>query len=115
VPNGVEAANTPSQDEGSHVLLGLLIVLAKHKMLVLGLPLAAGIVALIVALLLPNIYTATARILPPQQRESSAAAMVGLLTGAAGGAAANVGQAFGIRNPNDLYVGILKGTRSPIV
>lgn len=90
-------------------LIDLAIVLAKHKVLVLGLPLLAAVLALVVALLLPKIYTATARILPPQQKESSAAAMLGVLAGVAGGAGATVGQALGLRNPNDLYVGILKG------
>jgi uncharacterized protein involved in exopolysaccharide biosynthesis len=88
--------------------LDLAIVLAKHKRLVVGLPLLAGIVALVVAMFLPKVYTATARILPPQQKESSAAAMLGALGGTAGGAGTTVGQALALRNPNDLYAGVLK-------
>lgn len=89
-------------------LFDIVVVLAKHKRLVLGLPFVAAIVAIVVALMLPKIYTATAQILPPQQKESSAAAMLGALSGAAGGAGSLFGQALGVRNPNDLYVGILK-------
>lgn len=85
-------------------LLDLVIVLAKHKKLVLGLPLIAAIVAAIVSLLMTPIYTATTKILPPQQQQSTAAAMLGQL-GALAGAA---GGTLGIKNPADLYVGMLK-------
>ena len=85
-------------------LLDLLIVLAKHKKLILGLPLLAAILALGVSLTLPNIYTATTKILPPQQAQSSAAAMLGQLGGLAGAA----GGALGIKNPNDLYIAMIK-------
>lgn len=85
-------------------ILELLIVLSKHKKLVLGLPLAAAVIAIAVSLLLPNIYTATARVLPPQQNQSAAAAVLGQL-GALSGVAAS---SLGIKNPSDLYVGMLK-------
>ncbi|MDW8468728.1 MAG: Wzz/FepE/Etk N-terminal domain-containing protein [Burkholderiales bacterium] len=88
-------------------LLDLLLVLAKQKLLVLGLPFAAGVVSLAVAFSLPKIYTAQARILPPQQRESTAAAALSAIAGAAGAGAA--AQALGLKNPGDLFVGILKG------
>ncbi len=85
-------------------LLDLLIVLAKHKKLILGLPFAVAVIAAGISLLLPNIYTATTKILPPQQGQSTASAMLGQL-----GALAGVGGgALGIRNPNDLYTGMLK-------
>src|SRR6266436_4828340 len=97
----------PTGDEIS--LLDLLIVLAKHKRLVLGLPLVVAIAAAIVSLLLPNIYTGTTRILPPQQSASAATALLNQLGGALGGLGGVAGGAsVGIRNPNDLYVGMLK-------
>ncbi len=85
-------------------LLDLAIVLAKHKWLVLGLPFATAILAVIYSLLLPNIYTASTKILPPQQNQSTAAGMLAQLGGLGGVA----GGALGIKNPNDLYVGMLK-------
>lgn len=93
------------EDEDEVSLLDLLIVLAKHKWLVLGLPGAAAIVSVIVALSLPNIYTGTTKILPPQQTQSTSAvlAQLGNLAGLVGGGAAS-----GLKNPNDLYVGMLK-------
>jgi uncharacterized protein involved in exopolysaccharide biosynthesis len=80
--------------------LDILIVLAKHKKLVAGLPVVAAVLALGYSLLLPNIYTGTTTILPPQQNQSAAAAMLAQL-GALGAVA-------GAKNPNDLYVGMLK-------
>jgi tyrosine-protein kinase Etk/Wzc len=57
-----------------------------------------------VALLMPNVYTGTARILPPQQSQSSASALLGQLGGLAGLA----GGSMGIKNPTDIYLAMLK-------
>lgn len=85
-------------------LLDLLIVIAKHKKLILGIPLIATILAAIYAMSLPAAYTATTKIFTPQQNQSAASAMLaqlGNLGGLAGGLA-------GVKNPNDLYIGMLK-------
>ena len=95
----------PQQDDDEINLFDLLIVLAKHKLMVLGFPLVAAVLAVIVSLLLPNIYTATTKILPPQQGQAGGAAamlaQLGGLAGAAGGLA-------GIKNLSDLYIGMMK-------
>src|SRR3989454_8966418 len=75
--------NTSADDEVS--LLDLLIVLAKHKRIVLGVPLVVSVGAAIVSLLWPNIYTGTTRILPPQQSASAATALLNQLGGVLGG------------------------------
>ncbi len=100
--------NPPVAEEDEISLLDLLIVLAKHKRFVLGVPLAAAIAASVVSLLLPNIYTATTRLLPPQQSASATSALLNQLGGALGGLGGVAGGALGVRNPNDLYVGMLK-------
>src|SRR5438876_790017 len=113
MPGRADAENpkdtSPTTDADEVSLLDLLIVLAKHKRVVLGVPLVAGVVAAIISLLMPNIYTGTTRILPPQQSASAASALLnqlggpfGVLLGVTGGAA------LGLRNPNDLYIGMLK-------
>lgn len=89
--------------EGELKVLDLLIVLAKHKRLVLGLPLVVAAIAVAVALLLPKVYTGRALIMPPQQQQSSMAAALGQLGALAGVPTANLG----LKNPGDLYVGIL--------
>ncbi|MDE3021991.1 MAG: hypothetical protein KGI54_09035 [Pseudomonadota bacterium] len=93
----------PSQEEEIS-LLDLLIVLAKHKKLIFWVTFSAAVISIIVSLLLPNIYTASTTILPPQENESSASAMLGQLGALAGGASSMLG----IKNPSDLYVGMLK-------
>lgn len=81
-------------------LLDLAIVLVKHKKLVLGLPFVMAILAAIYSLALPNIYTATTKILPPQQSQSTASALLAQLGNLGGGA--------GIKSPNEIYIAMLK-------
>ena len=102
-----QKAGEPSatQDDNEISMLDLAIVLVQRKKLIFGLPLIVGIIAAVIALLLPNIYTATTRILPPQQGASSTSALLSQLSGALGGLA---GGAASIKSPNDLYVGMLK-------
>ena len=81
-----------------------MIILAKHKRLVIGLPLAVVIIAALISLVLPDVFRANTKILPPQQPQSGASALISQLGGMAG-AAAGLG---GIKSPNDLYIGMLK-------
>lgn len=85
-------------------LLDLAIVLAKRKKLVLGLPAVVALLATVYSLMLPNIYTATTRILPPAQAQSAASAMLAQLGGLAGALAAG----GGMKSPNDVYLAMLK-------
>jgi uncharacterized protein involved in exopolysaccharide biosynthesis len=88
-------------------VLDLLIILSRRKPLILRATLAAALLAGMVSLLLPNRYTATANILPPQQSQSLAASMIGQL-GPLGPMAAMAQKDLGLKNPNDLYVGMLR-------
>ncbi len=103
-PSSENPTPQPAGGEDEISLLDLAIVLAKHKKLVVGLPAVVAVVAAAIALLLPNIYTATTKILPPQQNQSATSAMLAQL----GNVAGLVGGAAGLKNPNDLYVGMLK-------
>lgn len=94
----------PSPDEDEINLLDLLIVLAKYKKMIISMTFAAALLAVGISLLMTNIYTGTTKILPPQQSQSSASAMLAQLGGLAGMA----GSSLGIKNPNDLYVAMLK-------
>src|SRR5687768_14331571 len=88
-----------SDPENEVSLLDLAIVLAKHKKMIIGLPMVVALVAIGVALSRPDIYTGTTRILPPQPTKS--AAQLENLTGLATGVPP-------VRNVNDLYIGMLK-------
>ncbi|MBV8674998.1 MAG: chain length determinant family protein, partial [Acidobacteriaceae bacterium] len=61
-------------------------------------------------LLLPNRYTATATLLPPQQGSSMSSLLAGQLgsLGNLGGMASLATGGLGLKNPNDLYVAMLK-------
>ena len=99
------ADTTQADDEGPAVgLADLLTWLGEGKRLIGAVTLSAAAVALVVALLLPPIYTARATMLAPgsQQQSGSAAALaaLGSLGGLAGGLAP--------KSPDELYVALLK-------
>lgn len=85
-------------------LLELVIIVAKRKKLISIVTLAAAIVSAAISLSMPNIYKSNVKLLPPQQAQSGAAALLSQLGGVAGMAAG----AAGLKNPNDLYVAMLK-------
>jgi tyrosine-protein kinase Etk/Wzc len=91
-------------DEGSMGLIAILIALAKRKKTILGAAFVAGAISAGVSMMLPSIYGASVRLLPPQQGQSSAAMMLSQLGGLAGVAAG----AAGLKNPADIYVAMLK-------
>ncbi len=98
----------PTKQRGDEIsLVDLLIVLAERKRIILRVTAAFAILAIIISLVLPKRYTATATILPPQQNSSLGAALSSQL-GNLGGMAALAGGSLGLKNPNDMYVGMLK-------
>lgn len=103
----VETDNLDAHSGEEIDLLDLLIVLAKRKKTIFKVTAAAAVLSVIVSLLLPKIYTASTTILPPQQGQSTASAMLGQLGALAGMA----GGSLGIKNPNDLYIGMLKSRK----
>ena len=89
---------------------GALLQLARGKRLVALVTGIATLVGIVVSLLLPVSYTATTRIMTPQQTQPSAAYLMGQL--ALNPTAANplggaTGGSLGLRNPNELYLGLL--------
>lgn len=100
--NSVKQSSMQDDDEIS--LLDILQVVAENaRLLILG-PLFIGLVALGWAFTITPTFTATTRIVTPQQQQSSAAAALAQL-GALAGMASTVA---GIKNPADMYVGLLK-------
>lgn len=98
-PNLVQADS--NDDEVN--MLDVMITLARRKKLIIFFSLGVALCAAAISMLLPNEYTATTKLLPPQQAQSGASAVLAQLGGAA--ALAGVG---GLKNPSDVYVGILK-------
>jgi len=106
-----EEAGLPQLFEGTDNkhFLDHLIVLARHKYHIVYFTSAAAVLAVVVSLLLPKYYTSTTKIMPPQQGQSIASAMMGEL-GSIGGLLGAVGGKDLLKNPSDLYVAMLKST-----
>lgn len=105
-PSSMASRNgLPAEDEIS--LLDLLVVLASRKRLIFRIAIATAAAATIISFLLPKRYTAISVILPPQQNSSLSASMASQL-GALGGMAALAGGSLGLKNPNDMYVSLMK-------
>ena len=96
---------TKGDDEIS--LLDLLIVLAERKRTILWVTAVFAILAIVISLVLPKRYTASVTLLPPQQNSSMGAALTSQL-GNLGGMAALAGGSLGLKNPNDMFVAMLK-------
>ena len=92
----------PEDDEIS--LIDLAIALGEEKTTILKVTALFTAVAVVVALLLPNIYTAKTVMMPPQQQQSGAASALASLGGLAGLA----GAAAGIKSPDEMYVAFMQ-------
>ena len=96
-------ADTEYRNEAD--MIELLLVLARAKKRILQITIGAAIVAAIISLLIPKMYTATTTILPQQQNESAVSSMLGQLAPLSGLAAADE---LGLKNPADLFIAMLK-------
>jgi tyrosine-protein kinase Etk/Wzc len=103
-PHGAPAPHEAAGPDDEISVLDLLIVLAKHKWLMAGLPLFAGILAAVVSMNMTEIYTGSAKLLPPQQPQSTAGALLSQI-GSLGSLATG---ALGMKSASDTYVGMLK-------
>lgn len=90
-------------------MIDVALLLAERKRFIVRSSFVAAILTAIVVLVMPVTFTATTSILPPRQEENPAMALLGQLGGlaslAGGGGAAG---ALGLKNPDDLYVGLLQ-------
>jgi tyrosine-protein kinase Etk/Wzc len=82
-------------------LLDVLIVLAKHKAAICFLVLVAAVASGIYAFSLPDVYTASTKLLPPQQAQSPVSALLSTITNLT-----NLGG--GGKSVNDVYIAMLK-------
>lgn len=83
----------------------ILIPLARQKRIIFGAPLVMAVLALGIGLLIKPTFQSSAALLPPQQQSSSVSSMLGQLGGLASAAG---GISGALKNPNDLYVGMLQ-------
>jgi uncharacterized protein involved in exopolysaccharide biosynthesis len=106
--NDTSTENATSAESDGIDLLDLLMTVAREKNVILRATVAAIVLSAGIALLLPGVYTARTVILPPQEDRSGLNAMaIGALAELSGGGS-GLGAAFGLTNPSDIYIGILK-------
>lgn len=98
-----ELAPPGAAKENGAGMIDLLLILAARKKLILGWTVAIGLAASGVAFLLPDEYTGTALLMPPQQEQTATSAMLGQLAPLASVA----GKDLGWKTPGDLYIGLL--------
>lgn len=94
-------------------LLDYLIVLARHSRMIVLATLGTMILTFVYLLIVPKQYTATARLVPPRMNLTlSGQLLEGMaVSSIGGGAAAGLGgmaaSVMGLKNPNDIYIGML--------
>ncbi|MBW1918353.1 MAG: hypothetical protein JRI57_10105 [Deltaproteobacteria bacterium] len=103
-----------SGDEEVH-LLDYVLVLAKHSQMIIYASVAVTFLTYLILCVSPDMYTASARLLPPQQNMTMSAQLLETLGGSAlptstrssglGGMAASM---LGLKSPGELYVGMLQ-------
>jgi tyrosine-protein kinase Etk/Wzc len=96
----------PQSREDELSFLGLVIIIARRKRWIAGCTILFGVVAAIVSLLMPSIYTATTVILPPQNSSAGSALMSQI--NSMGPMAALAGSSMGMKNPNDMYISMFR-------
>jgi tyrosine-protein kinase Etk/Wzc len=100
--------DTISPYEETIDLWGVLLALGSNWRWIAGLTTAGLIAGVIISMVLKPTFTAEAIILPPQQSTSSASSLIGqlgMIAGISGGGGAS---ALGLKNPADMYIGILQ-------
>lgn len=111
---GIDPAEIPPENAGgpddSVDMLDLALILAARKRFILLFSFVVAVLTAIAVLIVPVTFTATTTIMPPQQQESSAMALLGQLGGLASlaGAGGGAAGALGLKSQDDLYIGLLQ-------
>lgn len=113
--NSADAETPPditlSSENSQFPLLDVSIQLLDHRWKISKIVAGFIIVGVILCFLLPRRYTAMVKIMPPQQSQSGISVLANQLFAASGGSgslAALAGGGLGLKNPNDIYIGILQ-------
>lgn len=85
-------------------IFDLLIVLARRKKFIAGSVLASSLLGVILAFMLPAVFTATTTLLPPAQNQSALSMMAGQF----GPMAAVASKEVGLRNPTEIFLAMLQ-------
>lgn len=86
-------------------LLDFVEVILKNRLMISKAAISAAVLSIFISLCMTNIYSATARILPPQQDSNG---LVGMLMGSSNGMGGMAADILGKGTEAEMYVGILK-------
>ena len=105
--------NTASSNQPPS-LLDYLLVIAKHKKMIILTTFGAAVITALITLMMPNIYTARAMIIPSDEDKGGVGAA---LMAQLGGLASLAGGTIGAKTTGDLYVTMLKSetVKDPII
>lgn len=98
----------PSGEPEDLTFLDVLLIVTQRKKLVGIVTAICTAVALLLAFALPQEYTATVIILPPQGNSSMSSMLASQLEGVGGAVSGMAGSMLGAKNVNDMYVSMLK-------
>jgi len=98
----------PSFEEDDLTFLDILLIITQRKKLVGVVTAICTGVAVILAFALPQSYTATVIILPPQGNTSMSSLLASQLEGMGSAVSGMAGSMLGMKNINDMYVSMLK-------
>jgi len=104
--NNTESIRHQEFEDDEINLLDYLLVIAKHKKMIFRITVVAAVLSIAICLLLPNVYTSTARILPPPS--SSQGGLSAMLAGSGLGDLASLAGVSVGGSSGDLYVGMLQ-------
>ncbi len=99
-----EEAHGSDVAEETGIISGLQLIASNLRFLIVS-TLIFGLITLAITFLITPTFTATVRIMPPPQQSQGAAAAMLQSLGTLGAVAAGSG---GVKNPGDLYLGLLK-------
>ena len=101
----VAPQSSPPAESEVHPL-DLLLILAMRWRFILLAAFLTTLLATLIVFLLPSRYTAVTVLMPPSQNSASTAILAQL--GSASGLAATAGASLGIKNPEDMYVDLMR-------
>jgi tyrosine-protein kinase Etk/Wzc len=100
-------SNETTREKRESSLLEVMVALGERKRIIISITAAFALIAMILSYVLPAEYTATTTILPPQQSNSMNSMLASQL-GNLEGIAALSGSSLGVKNPNDMFVAMLR-------
>ena len=107
-PEEIVVPSMPFREEEDLTFLDVLLIITERKKLVGVVTAVCTGIALILAFALPQSYTATVIILPPQGNTSMSTMLASQLAGMGSTVSGMAGSMLGMKNINDMYVSMLK-------